>query len=91
MPFSASEITELWTKKSDSMASIILILIYTGVRIGELLSLKKSDVFIHDRYFKITASKTKSGIRDVPIADKIYPLFKKWYDKKGNPQFANDG
>ena len=89
-PFTASEIAELWAKKDDSIASIILILIYTGVRIGELLSLKKSDVFIHDRYFKVTASKTKSGIREVPIADKIFPLFKKWYDKKSEFLISDD-
>jgi len=53
---------------------IILILLYTGLRIGELLDLKAEDVHLEDRYLKVTQSKTKAGVRIVPIAEKIVPL-----------------
>ena len=53
---------------------------YTGCRIGELLDLKKEDVNLEDRYFKIIASKTAAGIRTAPIAEKVYPLFEYWYN-----------
>lgn len=81
-PFTKKEIKTLWNYiDSNEYISVILILIYTGVRIGELLELKKENVNLDEKYFEIIASKTKSGIRRVPIADKIHNLIKKWYSK----------
>lgn len=77
--FTKDEIIELWNSE-DVYASAILILIFTGLRIGELISLKKEDVKLDEQYFNIIKSKTKSGIRQVPIADKLIPLFKKWME-----------
>ena len=56
-------------------------LIYSGVRIGELLNLKKECVNLEERWFDITASKTESGIRKVPIAEKVFPYFEYWMNK----------
>ena len=42
-------------------------LIYNGCRISELLKLKKSDVKLGQRYFKIHKAKTDKGIRAIPI------------------------
>ena len=36
-------------------------------------------MFLDERYFKIIKSKTKSGVRTVPIAEKVYPFFEYWY------------
>ena len=70
----------MWdVKDSNIYYTVILMLIYTGCRIGELLDLKKEDVNLEDRYFKIIASKTAAGIRTPPIAEKVYPLFEYWY------------
>ena len=55
-------------------------LIYSGVRISELLDLKKENVNLKERWFDITASKTQAGIRKVPIADKVFPFFEYWYN-----------
>ena len=55
-------------------------LIYTGCRIGELLDLKKENVNLEERYFKIVASKTAAGIRTAPISEKVYPFFEYWYN-----------
>ena len=49
----------------------ILILIYTGCRIGELLELKKEDIHLDERWFYVKEAKTQAGIREVPIAEKI--------------------
>ena len=57
---------------------MILILCYTGVRVSELLDLKKQNVNLDEHYFTITKSKTQSGIRKVPIGTMIYPFFKAW-------------
>lgn len=46
------------------------ILIYTGLRIGELLHLEKKDIHLNDRWFFVKKSKTESEVREVPIAEK---------------------
>lgn len=81
-PFSKEEIQTVWNwKNSNEYISVILMLIYTGVRIGELLDLKKDKVNLAEKWFDITASKTKAGIRKVPIAEKVLPYFEYWMNK----------
>ena len=78
--FTSEEIETLWTLKgSDIYYTVILMLIYTGVRISEFLELKKENVNLSERWFDVTASKTSAGVRKVPIADKVYPFFEYWY------------
>lgn len=69
-PFSADEIEALWVQKQNLYAQIVLMLIYSGVRVSELLDLKRENVHIDEHYFKVAESKTESGIRIVPIHDK---------------------
>lgn len=81
-PFNSMEVETVWKwKDTNKYISVILILIYTGCRIGELLDLKKENVNLNERWFDITVSKTESGIRKVPIAQKILPFFEYWYYK----------
>ncbi len=80
-PFTQEEIQTLWQHSDNDYVKIILMLIYSGVRVSELLELKKSDVHIDKHYFYISKSKTPSGIRNVPIADKTFAFFKYWYEK----------
>lgn len=81
-PFTTKEIDKLWKIEStNEYFSIILMLIYSGVRISELLELKKENVNIDGRWFDVIASKTKAGIRKVPIHDKLLPLFTHWFHK----------
>lgn len=81
-PFSTKQISSIWEAvSSNEYMEIVLILIYTGVRIGELLDLKKEDVHLEDRWFFVRESKTASGIREVPIAEKIVPFMDKWTKK----------
>lgn len=80
-PFSHDEIDLLWQHKDDDpYIGVILILIYTGIRIGELLVLKKEDVHLEERWFYVRAAKTSSGIREVPIAEKVVSLIESWID-----------
>lgn len=83
--FTHSEISTLWSRyKSNYYLSVVLILIYTGVRISELLELKKEDIHMDERWFYVGKSKTEAGIREVPIADKVVPLFEYWMAKDCN-------
>lgn len=83
-PFSKDEIEVLWSKVDASeYVAVVLMLIYSGCRISELLDLKKENVNLSERWFDITAAKTKAGIRKVPIAEKVMPLFRMWHQKNG--------
>jgi len=68
--FSKAEIECIWKFSDDKYHQILLMLIYTGVRISEIFDLKKSEVHLEEEYFDILASKTENGLRQVPIADK---------------------
>ena len=77
-PFSKKQIDTLWKNKDNVYVQIVLMLIYTGVRIGEFLDLKKEDVHLEERWFFVREAKTSAGIREVPIAEKIVPFFEYW-------------
>ena len=76
LPFSSSEIKKIWLKADagDITATSVLILIYTGMRPSELLSLEISThIYYHSTrmYFK-TGSKTDAGNnRIIPVPDAI--------------------
>lgn len=73
-PFSRQKINRLWAHCNYLGADTVLILLYTGMRVGEMLALQKSDVNLRQGYLKITKSKTVSGIRIIPVHHRIYPL-----------------
>lgn len=80
-PFSKAEVNTIWKwKDSSPYIKVILMLIYSGCRIGEFLDLKKENVNLEQQWFDITASKTEAGIRKVPINDKVLPFFIEWYN-----------
>jgi site-specific recombinase XerD len=73
-PFTPEEIHTLWQNTDNEQVRVALILIYTGMRIQELLILKNSNVF--DTHI-ITGIKTKAGIdRTIPLHHAIIPLMK---------------
>lgn len=61
--------------------SIIRMMCLCGVRIDELMELKKSSVHLDKRYFDVLDSKTSAGIRSVPISKKALKWFEHWYNK----------
>jgi integrase len=84
-PFTKKAIKAIWdAEASNEYLSVVLLLIYTGVRIGELLNLQKQDVHLEERWFFVKEAKTNAGVRDVPIAEKIVPFFEHWIQKGCN-------
>lgn len=74
MVFTEQEIKLIWQNVEHPTAQWILILIYTGMRIGELLSLTSDTIYLEERYM-VGGSKSEAGIdRVIPIHDKILPL-----------------
>lgn len=87
--FTAQEIDKLWQQTENDSIKIALMLIYSGVRVSELLDLKISNVNFDEQTFYVEESKTKSGIRTVPIADKVLPFWKEFIGKSQNDYVLN--
>ena len=81
--FTDEEIALLWENINElEYADVILILIYTGMRINELLKLHKSNVDLEQNVI-IGGSKTEAGKnRIIPIHPKIIPLVIKRMENK---------
>lgn len=69
LPFPVQRLSYVDVRPADS----ILVLLYTGVRIGELLSIKCSDIDLSARTIHVRGTKTKSADRIVPIHKNIIP------------------
>ena len=79
--FTPHEINTLFANDDRQWVDVILIMIYTGVRINELLKIKIENVYLENRYL-ITGSKTDAGKnRIIPISKKILPYISKRYNK----------
>lgn len=79
-PFTEKELHILWDNTEDYVAKIALILCYTGLRPSELLDIKRDNVFLNKKYM-IGGAKTVMGTnRRIPIAEKIYPFIKYFYN-----------
>lgn len=70
-PFTARQIGKLWRSTDIDGVIDVLILIYTGMRVGEYLALTPADIKPRQRYIDIKHSKTAAGIRKIPIHHKI--------------------
>lgn len=80
--FSDAEIAQLWSWQSEWDVQILLILIYSGLRINELLTRPRADCNLEDEWIHVSKAKNKSSIRYVPIHSKIMPLIRKFYDQE---------
>ena len=80
--FSTEEVQMLWREQNENeFIPFILIMIYSGCRIMELLNLKKENVHFDEQYFDVVESKTEAGVRKVPIADKVLPFWNAFYNR----------
>lgn len=75
-PFTTQAINRLW-RLGSPLNNIPLILLYTGMRASELINLKTRDVNRKQRTIRITSAKTKSGIRTIPIHERIWPIIER--------------
>lgn len=73
-PFTDAEIEMLWDNLDKPYVDSILIMIYSGMRVGELLTIKCSNINIEKRIMN-GGIKTKAGKdRAIPIHKRILPL-----------------
>ena len=76
-PFTDDEIKLLWDNKDDLTVQWVLMMIYTGVRASEFISILNKNIKIDERYL-IGGMKTEAGTdRVIPIHEAVYPYFKR--------------
>ena len=81
--FSQAEIDALWEWSHNEYAQMILMMIYSGARPGEFLSIKKKHVNLDEEYFIITDGKNDYAKRRVPIYKRTIPFYEKWMKTDG--------
>lgn len=80
--FTADERQKLWKdyESGNIFTGYILLMIYTGLRFGELAKITKDNVHLSERYM-IGGIKTEAGTnRVIPINNRIYPIVEKFYN-----------
>ena len=89
-PFTKEEIQKLWDNVNEfKWVDSILILLYSGTRICELLDTEISNVFLDEKYpFFVSGNKTDAGReRKIPIHNRILPLVKNYYEKNKDKKY----
>lgn len=91
MYFTDEEVSVLWKNADDPSVQIILAMIYTGMRINELFSLRPSDVHMDEEIpggrkisYVIGGEKTDAGKdRVIMLHSKVVPFFRAWLADNG--------
>ena len=90
-PFTDAQVDALWKMKDDPWVNTVLLFIYTGFRLNELLGMKTEWVNTKEWYFQ-NGIKTAAGKgRIVPIHEKIKPLVKQFLDQGNLYLFSYQG
>lgn len=90
--FTEAEVDTLWRwseSNENEYVGVILMLIYSGVRPGELFNVKRSSVDLESRFFTVEKGKNENAIRKVPIHDRTLPFFKHWMNKNSEYLITN--
>lgn len=80
MTFTEDEVASLWKNFSEYFTRGILVQCYTGLRPGELCSIRMENIFLDQNYF-IAGFKTEAGTnRMIPIHPGIKQIFTELYE-----------
>lgn len=91
VPFTDDEVKTVWKVKEKEWVDSVLVFLYMGWRISELLSIKIEKVDL-DQKIIVSGTKTKNGKdRVVPIHPKILPFIQRRYDEGNEYLFAYNG
>ena len=89
--FTELEIKKLFDKAADEWTSIVLIMIYTGLRITELLSLTRFNVNLEQGLITGGIKSDAGKDRVVPIHPKILKYVTHWHNKQGDRLVCENG
>ena len=91
-PFTVDEVNLLLNSVEGWYRNYLAFAFYTGMRVGEQLALKWSDIDMVKRKIHVrrsishgseTSPKTKGSIRQIPIFDVLFPYFENQYRNTG--------
>ena len=89
-PYSYDEIDLLWKNQGNLITDILIILLYTGMRIEELLNVETSNIHIEEKYM-VGGLKTAYGKdRIIPLHSKIIPLILNYYNTDNKLLFQDE-
>ncbi len=90
-PFTDDEVKKVWDHQAEEWVDSVLVFLYSGWRISELLGMKKTDIDLQAGVMK-GGTKTKAGKgRIVPIHSKIRPLIEQRMGEPGEYLFSYNG
>lgn len=79
-PFTPDQVNALWKIKDEPYVDSVLVYIYTGYRLTELLGMKSNQVNTTEWYFQGGIKTAAGKCRIVPIHERIKPFVQKWLD-----------
>lgn len=90
VPFTVEQIEQI-KRFNHKYTDIVVILLYSGLRINELLGMKKENVNLQQRVM-VGGLKTRAGInRVIPIHDYIYPIIERYYNNSNKYLIEHNG
>lgn len=90
-PFTDAEVNTVWTIQNDEWVDSVLVLLYGGWRIGELLTLQTANVDLKNWTIR-GGIKTRAGKdRIVPIHTKIRPFVQRRFEQGNQYLFSDEG
>lgn len=90
-PFTDDEVDLLWKHQDEPGVDSVLLFLYTGFRISEMLDLEKPNIDLVERTFK-GGTKTNAGKdRIIPIHSKVFKIVEKMMNSDGIYLLSNNG
>ena len=90
-PFTADEVYMILNHAQNfNYKHYLAIAFYTGMRSGEIIALKKSDIDFENRLISVSRTrgifgestpKTRYSVRQIPIIDSLFPFLQELYNK----------
>lgn len=80
-PFKDKQIEKLWEIKDEPWVNSVLIFIYTGFRLNELLGMKTEQINTDEWYFQGGLKSASGKGRIVPVHERIKPLVQELVDQ----------
>lgn len=90
VPFNTLEIEKIWEHQGYIIADILLVLLYSCMRINELLEQETSKIFLDNNYM-VGGLKTEAGKdRIIPIHHIIEPIIRKYFNPNNKYLFTDE-
>lgn len=72
-----------------NLTDSVYIMLYTGVRVSELLEIKLDDINFEEKTIHVRGTKTENADRVIPIHEELLPILEKYKDNKYLVQNSN--